>query len=233
MRILATGFLLAWAASGQELSVAQRNDACYQMRGQGSAEAIAAMRTAIGDPIVRACAARNLREAGAVEALVDALNTGVPDTRIAAARELGVLHDARALESLGRAALDENAIVASGAIAALGAYEDRAALPYLLKAAALPTVSGVTALEIAARSRDASVLPVARRVVEKGDVASRVIALAIIGDLGDASDLPKLHEIAEKEEVVESRGRGFGFMPAIDVGRVARNSIDSIVHRTQ
>src|SRR3954471_16787076 len=109
--------------SAQSLTVAQRNDACFAMRGKRSPDVIAAMRKGIDDPDIRACAARNLREAVAVESLIDALNADVPDTRIAAARELGVLHDSRALESLGRAALDVNPLVASGAISALGAYE--------------------------------------------------------------------------------------------------------------
>jgi len=67
-----------------------------------------------------------------------------------------------------------------------------------------------------------------RRVLATGEVASQVIALGIIGELGDATDLPKLREIAAKSEPVASRGRGFGFMPVIDLGRVAKNAIDRI-----
>ena len=52
--------------------------------------------------------------------------------------------------------------------------------------------------------------------------------LGVIGDLGDQSDLPKLREMARKRETVESRGRGFGFMPAIDLGRAAQNAADKI-----
>ena len=91
MKKLACSMLTAWAAFAQEPSVAQRNDACYAMRGQRSAEVVQAMRKAIDDPVVRACAARNLREAGAVEALMAALASGAPDTRMAAARELGAV----------------------------------------------------------------------------------------------------------------------------------------------
>jgi len=235
MMRVALGLLLTTASAfaagdmmDERLTPAQRNDACYAVRGQRSPEVVATLKKAIHDPVVRACAARNLRAASAVEGLVEAVNTGAPDTRMAAARELGFMVDNRALAALGNMAMDPNSLVAASAIAALGAYTDRAALPYLLKAAAQPTVSGVTALQQAAHFRDPLVLPLVRDVIRNGDIASRVIALGIIGDLGDASDLPKLREIAANSEKVESRGRGFGFMPVIDVARVAQNAIDSI-----
>jgi HEAT repeat protein len=231
MKRWATGFLLVASAVAGELTVAQRNDACFAQRGQRSAEAVAEMRRLIDDADVRACAARNLREAGAVEALVDALETGAPDTRVAASRELAVLRDVRALAPLGRAALDPNALVASSAVAALGDYEDRSALPYLMKAAESPTIAGINALEQAARLRDPLVLPAARAVLEKGDIAAKVIALSIIADLGDTSDLPLLREMEKHSEKVSVRGRGFGFMPAIDLARAARAAIDRIEAR--
>ena len=207
MKRWTTFLLLVTSASAGELTVTQRNDACVARRGQRSPEAVAEMRRAIDDPEVRACAARNLREAGAVEALLDALETSAPYTRIAAAHELAALRDARALPALGRAALDPNALVASSAIAALGDYEGRAALPYLLKAAESQTVAGVTALEQAARLHDTAVLPSARSVLQKGDVAAQVVALSIIADLGDATDLPHLREMEKHSEKVSVRGR--------------------------
>lgn len=231
MKTLASGILMAWTAFADQPSVAQRNDACYAMRGQRSPEAVQAMRKAIDDPVVRACAARNLREAGAVEALMEALASDAPDTRMAAARELGALHAAQALEALGRAAMDDNVMVAAAAVEALGTYQDRIVLPHLLKAAGQAGVVGVAALEAAARFKDGAVLPAARRVLAQGDVASQVIAIAIIGDLGDAADLPKLREVAAHSEPMESRGRGFGFMPAIDLARVAANAITKIQGR--
>jgi HEAT repeat protein len=220
-------FLMATSA----LTVAQRNDACYALRGQRTPEVIAQMRQAIDDPDVRACAARNLREAQAVPALIDALENGAPDTRAAAARELAVLHDARALAPLGRAALDPNALVAASAIAALGDYESPAALPYLLKAAGSQSVAALTALEQASRLKDPAVLPAARAALEKDDVAGQVIALSILADLGDATDLPRLREMANHSEKVSVRGRGFGFMPAIDLARAAQNAITRIESR--
>jgi HEAT repeat protein len=221
------GFLLVTSV----LTVAQRNDACYALRGQRTPEVIAQMRQAIDDADVRACAARNLREAGAVPALIDALENGAPDTRVAAARELAALHDPRALAPLGKAALDPNGLVAASAVAALGDYENPAALPYLLKAAGSQSVAGLTALEQAARLHDPSVLPVTRAVLENGDVAAQVIALAILADLGDATDLPRLREMAKHSEKVSVRGRGFGFMPAIDLARAAQNTMARIESR--
>jgi HEAT repeat protein len=231
MRPWATGLVLVASACAGELTVAQRNHDCFAKRGQRSAEFVAEMRRAIDDPDVRACAARNLREAGAVEALLGALETGAPDTRVAASRELAALRDARGLAPLGRAALDPNTLVAASAIAALGDYQDRRALPYLLKAAESQTVAGLTALEQAARLKDPIVLPAARGVLETGDVAAQVVALSILGDLGDTSDLIRLREMAQHSEKVSVRGRGFGFMPAIDLARAAQAAIARIEAR--
>jgi HEAT repeat protein len=212
-------------------SVAQRNDACYALRGQRSAELISALKGALADKAVRVCAARDLREAGAVDALLEGLAGSNADTQIAAARELGELHDPRALEALGSVALNDNVLLASSAVSALGAYEGKTALPYLLRAAGQSSVSGVTALELAARSQDPAVLALARHVLEKGDIAAQVIALAIIADLGDAGDLPKLRELAAHSDPVYSRGRGFGFMPPIDLARAAQTAIGKIAAR--
>jgi hypothetical protein len=213
-------------------SVAQRNDACFALRGDRSADAIAALRRVFSDSAVRACAARDLREAGALDALLEAVASNDADVKMAAARELGEMRDPRALPLLGRTALDPNMMVASSAIDALAAF-GKDALPLLLPAAEQPGVAGVTALERAAAFRDRAVLPIARRILKKGDVASQVIALGVIADLGDASDLPKLREMAAKSEPVASRGRGFGFMPVIDLARVAQNAVSEIQKRAE
>ncbi|MCX6630110.1 MAG: HEAT repeat domain-containing protein, partial [Candidatus Solibacter sp.] len=220
--------LLIAAMMDDSATVAQRNDACYALRGQRSVEVVSALRGGLADKAVRACAARDLREAGAVDALVAGLAGGDADAQMAAAHELGELRDPRALEPLGRAALSDNVLVASSAIAALGAYEPEAALPHLLRAAGQSGVSGIAALEQAARRHHPAVLALARRLLEKGDVAAQVIALAIIADLGGVGDLPKLRELAAHSDPVYSRGRGFGFMPPIDVARAAQTAIDKI-----
>jgi len=203
-------------------TVAQRNDACYGLRGSRSPEVVAALRHAMTDPAVRTCAARDLREAGAVDELVDALGSADAETRIAAAHELGELREPKALEALGAAALDANPLVRAAAAGALGGYGDKTALTFLLRAGAL---------EQAARFRDPAVLPLARSTLATGDAAGKLIAMSVLMDLGDATDLPKLREIAAKPEVLESRGRGFGFMPAIDLARVAKNTMAAIEAR--
>jgi len=221
--------LALWTATllDPKATVAQRNDACYALRGNRSQEAVAALTQAIGDKTVRACAARDLAEAGAVEALLQALAAEDPDTRLAAASELGSLRDPRALEPLGRAAMDDNLLVSAAAVGALGAYDQRA-LPMLLRASEQLNVTGVAALEGAARFHDPTVVRAARRVQVQGDVAAQVIALSVLMEQGDATDLPKLRELAAKSEPVASRTRGFGFMPVIDVGRAAKNAMEAI-----
>ena len=130
MTAAAIALLIAAMMDGNA-SVAQRNDACYALRGQRSAEVVSALKSALADKTVRACAARDLREAGAIDALIEGLNSGDADTQMAAARELGELHDPRALEALGSVALSDNVLLASSAISALGGYEPTvgAALP--------------------------------------------------------------------------------------------------------
>jgi HEAT repeat protein len=209
-------------------TVAQRNDACFALRGDRSPEAVEAMQRALHDKVVRTCAARDLREAVALDPLLASLTDDDADIRIAAARELGELRDPKALAPLGSAALDSNMMVAGAAIGALAAYQSPAALPYLLRAAEQATVAGINALEHAARSHEPAVLPLARRAIARADVAAQLIAITILGDLGDASDLPKLRELAALTDPVYSRGRGFGFMPPIDLGRAAQNAIAKI-----
>jgi hypothetical protein len=222
--------LLIATLLNENATPAQRSDACYALRGNRSAEVVNALARSIGDRTVRACAARDLREAGAVDALMGALDAADPDTRAAAAHELGALHDAKAIEPLGRAALDENPLAAAAAIEALGSYQDPRVLPLLLRASG-SGVSGVAALEQAARFHDPAVLGAVRRVLEQGDVAAQLIAISVLIDLGTGEDLPKLRDLASHAEPVAVRARGFGFMPVIDLGRAARNAIVAIEGR--
>jgi HEAT repeat protein len=215
----------------EKLTVAQRNNACFALRGNRSQEVVAAMRGALASEVVRACAARNLREAGALDELKSALAAPEPEVRAAAARELGSFEKPELIEALVKAAHDPNVLVATNAVMGLGLYHDRAVLPYLLDLAADGGAVGVAALSRAARFDEPATLPVARKLLLGRDPASKLIALLIVGECGDAGDLPRLRELAAKSDPVGTRGRGFGLMPALDVSRAAKNAILGIEKR--
>jgi HEAT repeat protein len=217
-----------------KLNVAQRNNACFALRGNRSNEVIAALRGAMaGDSVVRACAARNLREAGAVDELRSALSSPEPEVRAVAARELGSFERPELMEVLAKAARDPNVLAATNAVMGLGQYHDRAVLPYLLDLAAGGGAVGVSALSLAARFDEPATLPAARKLLSGNDAAGKLIALLIVGECGDAGDLPRLRELAAKSVPVGTRGRGFGLMPALDVSRAAKNAIECIQKRTK
>jgi HEAT repeat protein len=213
------------------LNVSQRNDACYELRGTRSPEAIAVLARALESPDVRACAARNLREAGAVEELSNALSGTDPEIRGVAARELGELALPQFLEPLARAAHDPNLMVAASALDGLAHYQGRAVLPYLLNLAESGGLVAAMALSRAVQFADPSVLAVSRKLMTSRDVPLRLAALRAIGDLGDYSDLPGLRELAAKAESAAPAGRGFGLVPPLDLSRAAQNSIRLISGR--
>jgi len=214
-----------------QLNVAQRNDACYELQGARSAEAIAAMSRALDVPTLRSCAARNLREAGAVDDLKRALAGSDPEIRAVAARELGALARPELMEMLFQTARDSNLVVATSAFEGLTNYQDPAVLPHLLDLADGGGLVAAMALSRAVQFHDARVLPVARRMEDSKDVPLRLAALRAIGDLGDASDLPALQKLAAKAENVVANGRGFGLVPALDLSRAAQNAIRQIESR--
>jgi len=214
-----------------KLTAAQRNDACFALRGNRSHEAIAAMRGALSSEVVRACAVRNLREAGALDEFKSALAAPEPEVRAVAARELGSFERPDLIDVLVKAAHDPNVLVSTNAVMGLGQYHDRAVLPYLLDLAAGGGAVGVAALTRAARFDQPATLPVARRLLSGNDPAAKLIALLIVGECGDAGDLPRLRELAAKSEPVGARGRGFGLMPALDISRAAKSAIEGIEKR--
>ena len=230
---------LALAASGDapgrmlndQLTVAQRNNACFQLRGDRSPEVIAALRGALASEVVRACAARNLREAGAINELAGALAAPEPEVRAVAARELGAFERPEWIEPLVAAAHDPSMLVATNAVMGLGQYHDRAVLPYLLELAAGSGPAGVAALSRAARFDEPATLPIARKLLSGGDVARKLLALMILGDCGDARDLPRLREMAAHNEPLGAPGRGFGLLPALDLSRAARTALAAIEKR--
>lgn len=214
-----------------KLTVAQRNDACYELRGVKSPEVIAAMARALESPKVRTCAARSLREAGATGELKNALAESDPELRAVAARELGALARPELMELLAKTAHDPNLLVASNAFAGLSYYQDRSVLPHLLDLAERGGLVGAMALSRAVQFHDPSVLQVARTLLASKDVALRLGALRAIGDLGNETDLPALRPLAAKSEKVLPRGRGFGLVPALDLSRAAQNAIYQIENR--
>jgi HEAT repeat protein len=215
-----------------KLTASQRNDGCFALRNDHSPAVNAAMRTALASEPVRACAARHLREAGAIELLQDALSAPEPDVRATAARELGSFERPELLEPLAKAARDPNALVATNAVMGLGQYRSRVALPYLLELAKAGGAAGIVALSYAARFRDPATLPLSRNLLTGTDVPAKLLAIRVIADLGDAQDLPRLREIAAKSDPVPIRTRGFGLMPAIDLARAAKYAIAAIQGRT-
>ncbi len=213
------------------LTIAQRNNACYALRGDRTPETVASMRAALAVESVRACAARNLREAGAIDELKNALTAPEPEVRAVAARELGGFERPDLIAPLVKAAHDPSMLVATNAVMGLGQYHDRAVLPYLLDLAAGNSAAGVAALSRAARVDEPATLPVARQLLSGNDMARKLLSLMIVGDCGDSSDLPRLREIAAKSQPLGAPGRGFGLLPALDLSRAAKNAIETIGKR--
>ena len=214
-----------------KLNVAQRNNACYELRGSGTPETIAAMARALQSPEVLSCAARNLREAGAVDELKSALASSDPDLRATAARELGALGRPELIEPLAQMAREPNLMVALSGLEGLAQYTDRRVLPALLSLAEGAGPVAAMALSRAAQFEDPGVLAAARKLMATRDVPLRLAALSAIGDFGDSSDLPALRELAAKAERATPAGRGFGLVPAIDLSRAAQNAIRQIESR--
>ena len=215
----------------EKLTAAQRNDACFALRGNRTPEVISAMRGALSSEPVRACASRNLRAAGALDEFRTALAAPEPEVRAEAARQLGTFERPELIDVLARTAHDPNILVATNAVMGLGEYRDRAVLPYLLDLAKGGGVVGVAALSRAAQFNDPASLPIARGLLSSNDAPAKLLALKIIGELGDSTDLPRLREMAAKSQPIAVRGRGFGLMPVIDLSRVANGAIAEIEKR--
>lgn len=217
----------------EKLTSAQRNDACYALRDDRTPAVNTAMRRVLSSEIVRSCAARHLREAGAIEELKDALAQDDADVKIVAIREMGMMRRPELMPLLAQAGLDPNALVATNAVDALAQYQSKTALPYLITIAKAGRMAGAIALARAAAFADPSVVEVARQYLTGNDVAAQVIAINALGALGDSSDLKQLRPIAAHSESLPSQNRGFGMMPSIDLGKVAKNAIRQIEARNR
>lgn len=222
------------------LNIAQRNNACYELRAAAAPEVVAAMRKALNDSDLRACAGLNLRAANAVPELENALADPDYEVRAIAARLLGTFQQPQLLPLLAKAARDPQLIVAANAIEGLSKYQDRqAVLPYLLDIAKDGGITGTAALnralEFAAGQSvqaDPRVLLVARALLGHSDVSDKLAAMRALAEIGDASDLPALREIIHNDSGnTAGQARGFGFMPAISLTRAAQTTIAAIETR--
>ncbi len=211
------------------LNVAQRNNACFELRGSTDPEVVATMRKALNDTNVRACAGTNLRKAGAIAELKDALSDPNFEVRALAARELGGFEKPELLPLLAAAARDPQMLVGINAVEALADYRDAVVLPYLLNLAKDGGLVGTAALDRAVTFHDPRVLETARTLLGSKDVSDKLAAMRVIGAMGDQTDIPQLRAIQEKEtEMVSASGRGFGLIPAISLSRAAETTIEKI-----
>jgi HEAT repeat protein len=214
------------------LNVAQRNNACFELRGSTEPEVISTMRKALNETPVRACAGTNLRKAGAVAELKDALTDPNFEVRALAARELGGFEKPELLPMLAAAARDPQMLVGINAIEALADYRDPIVLPYLLNLAKDGGLVGTAALDRAATFRDPRVLETARLLLASKDVSDQLASMRVLSVMGDATDIPKLRDIQAKETgLVSASGRGFGLIPAISLSRAAETTIEKITER--
>jgi HEAT repeat protein len=214
------------------LTVAQRNNACFELRGSPEPEVVATMRKALDDTAVRACAGTNLRKAGAVAELKDALNDSNFEVRALAARELGGFEKPELLPLLAKAARDPQLLVGMNAIQGMSNYQDPVVVPYLLEIARSGGLVGTSALDRALSFHDPKALETARALLDSKDVSDKLAAMRVIGAMGDRTDIPKMREIQEKETgMVSASGRGFGLIPAISLSKAAETTIEKIEAR--
>ena len=216
-----------------KLTQAQRNDACFSLRGDSSKEAAEANAKAFRDPKVRSCAEENLRRAGAVDALTVALKDEDPDVRAAAARIMGTFERPELAALIAQAGEDSQMLVATNAIEGLSYYRDRSAVPYLLKLGRRTGIVGSLAIEQLIKLKEPKALDLGRELMKSGDPADLMAAMRVLGMMGDKSDIPSLEAVAKRfpEATLSSTGRGFGFMPAISLDHAANTSIAQIRDR--
>lgn len=214
-----------------KLSVAQRNDACFELRAEKSTEVAGAMREMLADEQVRQCAVKFLREAGATEQIVTALHDANPEVRAAAVASIGSPVNPEFVPMLAEAARDGNLLVSVSAVEALSREPSDASRATMVRLAGMDTPSGKMAFEKLVSAGHAEALPLARQWMDRADVASRLAAIGGLGALGDRSDLEKLREAALHTGRVSPNGRGFGLLPPIDLGRAAQTAIVQIERR--
>lgn len=214
------------------LNVAQRNNACYALRGVTTPQVVKNMRAALADPQIRACGGLNLRAANAIGDFEDALKDSDYEVRAIAARLLGSFEKPELLPVLARAARDPQLIVATNAVEGLANYRDaEIVMPYLLDLAKDGGITGEAALNRALQFRDPRAIGVARGLLAHTDISDKLCAMRVLAQMGDATDLPALRQIAATDDQVAGQSRGFGFVPAISLSRAARTTVTAIETR--
>lgn len=216
-----------------KLTIAQRNDACYELRSRRDNAVLTAMRDSLTDETVRACAARSLVASGAREQLREALADENPHVRAIAADSLGQLKDPADVARLAKIARDPSPAVGLAALNGLAHYPMPLVVDALIELGQTADSIGWMALEQALPSRDPRLLQLARERLSMPDIPSRLSSIRIIAALGDASDISRLKPITAATEEASASGRGFGFLPAINLARVARTAIAQIEARQQ
>jgi HEAT repeat protein len=219
-------------SSDTTFSSAQRNDACFALRGAREASVRARMVELLADEALRACAARNLQEIRAVDELAQAAADPRPDVRAVAVDTLGRLEDPARIPVFLTAARDPNALVSMAGLQALAHLDQPEALDALLQLAEIHDPAGLMALEAALRFRSPRVLARARQLLAVNEIPSRLTALRIIGELGDTSDLAALKALTPRDEEMTTGPRGFGLMLPISIARLARMAMTRIEARS-
>jgi HEAT repeat protein len=214
------------------LNSSQRATACFELRGNSEPEVVRVLGKALEDPVLLSCAADNLRIAGAIDTLQQALSNQDAGVRAAVVRQLGTFQKPDLLDAISRAARDENLLVATNALHGLSEYQSPLVIPFLAGLAKKGGMIGDMALDRLAQLQSQTALDVGRELLTSPQVPDRLYAMRVIGAFGDASDLAELKKIAKSSpERLSQRARGFGFMPAINLARAAQSAIASIQSR--
>ena len=217
-----------------KLTSTGRAAACVELRGSSDPNALNALSHALEDPDLLSCAAENLRIAGAIEPLRQALSSQNAQIRAAAARELGALQRPELLEPLSVAAQDENMLVAANALSALSRYQDAAVIPHLAALAGKGGMTGDMALDRLWQLDSSAAVSIARTLLSSRQVPDQLYAMRILGASGDSSDIRELERVVTAhQETLSQRDRGFGFMPALNLARAARSAITAIEARVR
>jgi hypothetical protein len=213
-----------------KLNSAQRNDACFSLRGDTSPQAIEANAKGLRDSKVRNCAEENLRRAGAIDVLKAAIQDDDPEVRAVAARVLGTFERPELAPLIAKAGEDSQMLVATNAVEGLSYYRDRTAVPYFLVLAKRTGIVGSLAIEQLIKLKEPRALALGRELIHSQDPADLLSAMRILGSMGEQADIHTLESVAKlhADALSTSSGRGFGLMPAISLDRAAKSSIEQI-----